>query len=153
MFLIGHAAVGVAIVAATNITNPVAAFGVGWLSHYLADFLPHGDEPMGEWAKKGNTIARFALMLLVDGSLFLAVFGWLTWRQGFSLPLTAAAAGSFIPDVMWGLEMVAKRKLWGPFTKFHSRNHNFFHPHLPAWVGLAWQGSATVLLWSWLFVR
>ncbi len=153
MFLVGHAAVGVAAVSALGITNPVAAFGVGWISHYLADFLPHGDEPVGEWTKKGNEILRFAGILAVDGSLFLAVFGYYSWTRGISIPLIAAAAGSFVPDVMWGLEMVAHRKLWGFMSKFHARNHNFFHPHLPAWVGLAWQSAATVLLWTWMMAR
>ena len=47
MFLAGHASVGIAITAALGVTNPAAAFALGWASHYLADFFPHGDEFRG----------------------------------------------------------------------------------------------------------
>ncbi len=153
MFLVGHAAVGVAAVSALGITNPVTAFGVGWFSHYVADFLPHGDEPVGEWAKKGNEIFRLAFILAFDGALFLGIFGSYIWTHGPSIPLAAAALGSFVPDIMWGTEKVVKRQLFGPLSRFHASNHNFFHPRIPVWVGLAWQGSVTVLLWTWLMLR
>jgi hypothetical protein len=145
MYLIGHAAVGMTL--AASVTNPVAAFGVGWLSHYLADFFPHGDEEVGEWTKKGNEVRRLMAIVSVDGTAALVAFAYLSSQRGFSLPLAAAALGSFVPDIMWGLEKVAKRKLFGFHEKFHYANHNFFDIHLPAWAGIPMQLSVAALLW------
>jgi len=153
MFLVGHASVGIAITTALGITNPAAAFALGWASHYLADFFPHGDEPIGAWAKKGNEVLRLFLLLVADGLVFLSVFAIYVVLHGWSWWAAAAAIGSFVPDIAWGLAMALRRALPGPFPlleKFHSRNHNFFHPHIPAWVGMAQQLFVAFLLWRWL---
>ncbi len=151
MYLVGHAAVGMTL--AAGVSNPVAAFGIGWLSHYLADFFPHGDEEVGEWTKKGNEVRRLMAIVAVDGAVALAAFSFMTARNGFSLPLAAAALGSFVPDVMWGLEKLAKRKLFGPHEKIHYANHNFFEIPLPAWAGVPLQLAVAAFLWWQLTVR
>ncbi len=150
MYLIGHAAVGASIVTALGVTNPTAAFCIGWASHYLADFFPHGDEPVGVWAKRGNEVYRLIAIAAVDGALFLAVFGFFTVRHGFDLVAAAAALGSFVPDVLWGLEKLFKKKLFGFHERFHFLNHNFFHIRLPLWLGIIFQLAVTTSLWWWL---
>ena len=151
MYLVGHAAVGILLASGTD--NPAAAFGIGWFSHYLADFVPHGDEAVGAWTKKGNEVRRLLAVVAVDGALFLAAFALLIAHRGFSAAVAAAALGSFVPDVLWGLEKVFKRRLFGPHQRFHDRNHNFFHLPIPLWLGLLLQGAATSGLWWHLIVR
>ncbi|HTM68672.1 MAG TPA: hypothetical protein VL426_05210 [Candidatus Binatia bacterium] len=151
MYLVGHAAIGMALASGTD--DPVLAFGIGWLSHYLADFVPHGDEPAGEWAKRGNEVKRLMVLLLVDGALFFAAFAWFTSRRGFHLAAATAALGSFVPDVLWGLGKVLKRPVFGPLEKFHNFNHNFFHVKLPLWFGLIGQAALAGSLWTWLTLR
>jgi hypothetical protein len=146
MFLIGHAAVGIALASVT--TNPAAAFGIGWLSHYLADFLPHGDEELGEWTKRGNEVLRLLAFVSVDGAIMLAALAAYFHIHGFSWPVLAAAFGSTTPDVMWGLEKLCKRKLFGFHERFHCRNHNFFQVRMPLAAGIAVQALVTSLLWS-----
>lgn len=153
MYLINHAAIGIALTSAIGATHPVAAFGVGWLSHYLADFFPHGDEQVGEWAKRKNEIPRILGVVAIDGVLFLAAFAWYTSAHGFSLSAAAAALGSFVPDIMWGLEKLAGRKLFGVFERLHTWNHNFFKIHIPMKAGIPLQIALAVALWSWLTLR
>ena len=148
MYLFGHAAVGMTIAAGTG--NPALAFGIGWLSHYLADFFPHGDEALGAWVKRGNEVKRLLVVLVPDATLVLTAFAWYTAHRGFSLAAAAAAAGSAVPDVLWGLEKVFKRKIFGPHEAFHGRNHNFFHMRMPFALGLAVQGAIAGALWGWL---
>lgn len=145
MFIVGHAAVGMTLAAAT--ANPALAFGIGWLSHYLADFFPHGDEDAGEWAKRGNEVRRLAFLLSIDGAILLAASAWFIAHRGFSWAPCLAVVGSAVPDVLWGLEKLFKRKLFGPHEKFHGRNHNFFHIRLPLWAGILLQAAVTAALW------
>lgn len=148
MYLIGHAAVGV--LAASITTNPAAAFGIGWLSHYVADFIPHGDEPLGEWAKRGNEVKRIGCIAALDLLILSAALSAYVAARGFTPWVLAAAAGSVVPDALWGLELVCKRKLFGPHHAFHHRNHNFFQVKLPLAVGLALQFAVTSGLWWWI---
>ncbi len=146
MFLIGHAAVGATIVQFAGIENPALAFGVGWLSHYVADFVPHGDEPVGKWTEGPHGLRRLLAIVALDGILLLLALGAVFARRGFSWAVLAASAGACVPDVLWGLEKLAGRKLFGPHGAFHFRNHNYFHVNLPLGVGLALQGAVTALL-------
>jgi hypothetical protein len=148
MYLVGHAAVGMTLAAGTG--NPALAFGIGWLSHYLADFFPHGDEAVGEWVRKGNEVRRLLVVLAPDAALFLAAFAWFSSQRGFSFTAAAAAVGSFVPDVLWGLEKVFKRKLFGRHDAFHGKNHNFFHARIPLAAGIALQAAVAGPLWAWL---
>lgn len=160
MQLVGHASVGIVLARAVGATNPVAAFFVGWFSHYVADFFPHGDEDVGAWTKKGNQVARFAGIVTIDGIVSLVAFvayamaNGANWQDLHSwqplLPSAFAAMGSFVPDVMWGTEMVFKRKLFGWFERLHSANHNFFHIHLPFRYGMPLQLAVAAVLWIWL---
>lgn len=148
MFLIGHAAVGATFVQLAGVENPVAAFGIGWLSHYLADFIPHGDEPVGKWTEGPGGTRKLFFLVAVDGCLLsLALAVVFLSRQDFSWVTLAAAAGACVPDGLWGLERLVGRKLFGPHGAFHFKNHNFFHIHLPLAVGLVLQALVTFFLW------
>jgi hypothetical protein len=151
MYLTGHAALG-AVLATAVTANPAAAFGIGWLSHYLADFFPHGDEGIGEWTKRGNEIARLFAVLAVDGAVLLMLYGFLVARHGFSWPVALAMAGSVTPDVMWGLEKLLKRKLFWKHEAFHAANHNHFHIRLSILDGLVAQTIVGGGLW-WMLLR
>ncbi len=152
MFLIAHAAAGAAL--ASSVDSPPAAFIIGWLSHYLVDLIPHGDEAVGEWTKKGNEVRRFGLVAGIDGLLLAGVLVWLfLGRGGVEWNVLAAAVGATVPDVMWGIEKVAGRTLFGAHRRFHHRIHNYFHVRMPTWLGLSFQAAFAALLWYWLFVR
>lgn len=148
MYLIGHAAVGVLMASGT--ANPAAAFGFGWLSHYLADFIPHGDEAVGEWTKRGNQVARLALIVAPDLAFIAAALAAYFGVHGFAPSVLAAAIGALVPDVLWGLEIFFKRKLFGPHHKFHDRNHNFFRWKIPFVYGLCLQAVLTIGMWRWI---
>lgn len=146
MFLTPHAAVGAAI--ATSLTgNPIISFGIGWLSHYLADSVPHGDERLGVWASKGDEVKRLLGITAIDAVIWIAVLSYVFLSAGFSSVILAAAVGSAVPDVMWGLEKVMKRELFGPLRRFHGWNHNFFRVNLPLWTGFIGQGIVTAVMW------
>lgn len=146
MYLTAHAAVG-GVIGAALTANPLLAFGCGWVSHYFVDFIPHGDEPAGEWTKKGNEVRRYLLLFGVDGLLLFMLYLAQVRTHGFSWPLAAAIVGSTVPDVLWGLEKLFRKKMFGPLRRLHSAVHNRLKIMLPTWLGLLVQ--AAVAGWFW----
>lgn len=150
MYLTAHAAVGIAMASTAAMTHPVGAFCVGWLSHYVADAVPHGDEPVGSWAKRGHRVRRIAAVFAVDAAVLGIVAVLYLFRAGFSWWAFAALVGSAVPDVMWGIEMVAGRTLFGFHGRLHTANHNLPDIRLPLWAGLVLQGIVAGGLWWWV---
>ncbi len=151
MFLIGHTAVGILLAESFGADSPVAAFGVGWMSHYLMDAIPHGDEQVGKWARTKDRIRRLTMIECVDGLLIAIAAGLFFWRHGFSWSFSAALVGACVPDVMWGLEAVLGRELFGPLCRFHERVHNLLKYRLPLAVGFTYQAIVTIFVW-WLVI-
>lgn len=151
MFLTGHAAVGVLLAKATGTNNPVVAFGLGWASHYLADFFPHGDEEIGAWTKRGgHEIRRLLFVVGIDSIILLCAFTAYTLAKGFSLIMAAAIVGSAVPDVIWGLDKLRKKPMAPILEKFHDRNHNYIDIRMTAKAGLLLQSVVTTALWAYL---
>jgi hypothetical protein len=150
MFLTGHAAVGLVATVWTN--NPTIGFFVGWLSHYAADAVPHGDEDLGEWAKGPHELRRLALAMALDLSVLALAYWLLTDRFGWRLDHALVIFGACLPDFMWGFERLVGRRLFGPLQVWHHRNHNRWQVRIPAWLGVPLQLAATAGLW-WLVLR
>ncbi|MBI3114931.1 MAG: hypothetical protein HYZ09_00350 [Candidatus Kerfeldbacteria bacterium] len=106
MYLTTHAAVGVLI--AQQTTNPWLAFFGAFLSHYVLDFVPHGDENLGPEDFSDETIrawveqkkGRIILLGIIDFTgIALLVFGL---SQTIQLPtfnlLLLGIIGSILPD-------------------------------------------------------
>ncbi len=150
MYLTAHAAAG-AVAAGILTGDPIVAFGIGWLSHYAVDFIPHGDEAAGEWTKKGNEVRRYLVLFGIDGAILATLFLTLIATRGSSWVTAAAVVGSTVPDVMWGMEKVLKKRLFGPLRTFHSAVHNRLRVMLPTWLGLLVQAVFAGWFWSRLF--
>ena len=151
MYLTAHAAAGAAA-AGLLTANPLVAFGLGWLSHYVVDFIPHGDEAAGEWVSRGNEVRRLTLLFSIDALVLAALVAAQVMARGFSWVTLAAAAGSTVPDVLWGLEKLFGRRLFGPLQQLHGRVHNALGLRLPTWLGLAFQACFAGWFWYRLIV-
>lgn len=102
MFLTTHAAAGIAI--STLSANPLAVFGFSFLSHFILDFIPHGDENLyhdDEW----KTRRRYRRVLLINALDLGALTGLVIWAvtqanaPGGQL-LTIGILGSILPDFL-----------------------------------------------------
>ncbi|MDD5251908.1 MAG: hypothetical protein PHT12_04730 [Patescibacteria group bacterium] len=148
MFLTVHAAIGSAAVLAVWPSAPTpVAFVIGWGLHYVGDFVPHGDEKLGEWAKRGSVVKRMALASGIDGLVLLFVMAVMIARLKWNWIAVASAAGSCVPDVLWGLEEIFGRKLFGSHRYWHHRIHFASGIRLPLWLGFSFQFSLAVVLW------
>ena len=128
-------------------SNPFLAFFWGWLSHYLADSLPHVDYNLNSLSDKGavkvarrkkiSDYARVGLDALI-GSL---ISYWLIWPENWYQVFywMAVVAGGVIPDFLHYVNDILEIKIPVFLTKFHEGVHTKIklrHTH-PYWGGLA----------------
>lgn len=128
MFLTVHAAAGVAI--GTFVPNVPLAFGLGLLSHFLLDRVPHYDPPMAPGTAKDGVLRhpvfrRFMAIAAVD----LALAAMLTTVLAKSLPhiawinLAAGAFGGVLPDLLFGLYRLTNNRWLAIYNRWHEANH------------------------------
>lgn len=96
MFITTHAAVGAII--AQHTSSPWLAFLLSFLSHFILDFIPHGDQSLSE---KGLN-KKLVLVSLID---FLGLIGFLFFVYKFvevsNLTVVLfAILGSITPDLI-----------------------------------------------------
>jgi len=137
MFLTPHAATGIYI--GSQIPNAWLAFLFGFISHLLLDFIPHGDESLGE---RWNGKIKVYHLALISG-LDMIVVGLLTYYliANRIVPLTPAVlaglAGSILPDYIWGLHEITKDKVTGWISSnILSACHHLLPVRLPLKVGV-----------------
>lgn len=146
MFLTAHAAVGIVI--SQHVDKPLDIFLLGLASHFILDFIPHGDERLfkdEEW-KVQKKYKRVVLFTLGDFVLLGAIIAFLygTADLPTSARLTAGILGSIFPDVVshflpffheklnwlavvrW-LHTALKKAQFGRFLTIHNKLHVFLH--------------------------
>jgi hypothetical protein len=121
MFLTVHGAVGLA--ASQYFANPLLAFLVGFILHYVFDIIPHGDTRVSK--KYWNPI-HITLAGLIDISILFSLILLYIWHKGQLLPSNQIMAilGSILPDLIQFLYFFCpKNKLMTKINNFHE----FFH--------------------------
>lgn len=166
MFLTGHAVVGMTIGYATG--DPITAFFTGWLSHYLFDVIPHGDEIQF----KGIDVRGMAQLALVDhavASVVAALF-LLTTSMDITWAVLLGAIGAVLPDWLMAVYKLTE-SIWGarwingnvkhaafymhraiaPLQEFHNWCHyNVIRGEIPFWLGISYQIVLLGGIWWWL---
>jgi hypothetical protein len=145
MFLSTHALAGIII--SQHVHSVPVAFGLGVLSHYILDMIPHGDERLADWVRK-KPFRRFALTFLTDMA-FLGLFIFTVHVKGeWPTPNVALAAiiGAMLPDLIWAFYDAYRnflmrhfpnaRKIIQDVTRLesffshHERLHRWFHAYI-----------------------
>ncbi len=98
MYLTVHATIGALI--ATQTHNPALAFAGGFVSHFIFDFIPHGDERVGEMITSHK--AQFIFVASVDLALTVCLTALILAIAGDISPqhfvLLAGIVGAVLPD-------------------------------------------------------
>lgn len=130
MVSFGHSAVGTLVgLAAYQMApqdNPASlylySFGLGVLSHYICDFIPHG-----HFIPQKNFKKKIIWVIIFDLGLSILIFSALAFLNfGFStkfLTVLFGIAGAQIPDVFDGLMHIGflqKKGLLGFENRFHN---------------------------------
>lgn len=125
MFLTVHAASGLFI--GSQVYSPWLAFIVGFIAHWILDFIPHGDEHLIDRRQLTEKQLKWKLFYgaAIDTVVIIILFYLLTGSG--ALVLTPAVLwgmlGAVAPDYLWGLHKVTHIRILKPLHKIH----NYFH--------------------------
>lgn len=142
MFLLVHATVGA--LAGNTVGQPILGpaapaigFAGGFVSHFVIDMIPHGDEAIGRIFADHRHAKWLAALAIFDGMSALCVIAILaiTGQYTNALAAVAGAIGGMLPDIMVGVSELRHKKLWPKFLKFHDTNHARLNYEVRPWVG------------------
>jgi len=139
MYLTVHAAAGAAV--GQFMPNVWAAFAAGFVSHFILDMIPHGDENIQHWKFFRTKLRRTIAAALIDFAVLLATFCyWLTTNTVEQIPgIMYGAAGSILPDALWGLHELTGSPLLKWYRALHSATHRVIAKKLTILQGFAIQ--------------
>lgn len=146
MFLTVHATAGAIIGQSTG--NIWLGLIVGFISHYLLDIIPHGDDVF-LYDKFNFTQKDVELVIkvgLVDGLIMTILFAFLYWQGTITLtlPILAAVGGSIFPDFLSGLYFLTRHPWLKGYHSWHSDLHGILKLRVSFWPGFFIQ---LVTLW------
>jgi len=124
MYLTVHAAAGAAV--GQFIPNVWIAFLAGFISHFILDMIPHGDENIQHWKFFNTKLRRTIAAALIDFGVLIAFsVYWLSTNQIAQIPgIMYGAAGAVLPDALWGFHELTGSKLLDWYRKLHNAAHH-----------------------------
>jgi len=134
MYLTVHAAAGLWL--ATYTANPIVAFFLGLISHFILDAIPHGDEHVGHGLlTRWHAIKRLVGATTIDGIIlvFFTLIYIATTPAANTTIVLASLAGAILPDLLWGIYLLIPFRALRWYYNFHSSIHN------PARHKMHWQ--------------
>lgn len=155
MFVTTHVAIG-ALVGA-SFPSRALAFVLGFISHFLVDMIPHGDEHMLDGYKSGNKVRRAIAYVTVDAvaAIYVLMLILGSTPEAVSPFVKWGIAGSVLPDVLVAIYEATKFKpFFRKFTAWHHRNHHHIigkyrkGRDIPFRWGVAYQVLAAIFLIS-----
>lgn len=124
MFLSVHTCAG-AIIGRFS-PNPVIAFVLGIISHFIMDLIPHGDLKIYDRYKRGRYVRHALAITLLDGigAIYIAMLILIgNNRFGSEINIAAGIAGAILPDVFTVFYEITKSRFLRCIHAFHFRIH------------------------------
>jgi hypothetical protein len=127
MFITPHTSAALWI--STKITDPVLAFILGVVSHFIFDIIPHGDEKLDEHITDKKEKFKYVVRIAFVDMTLAAILVYFFVSHGPVVDpyvLYPAVLGTWLPDIAWiGIEYLKLTKLYW-YVHFHGKVHNFF---------------------------
>jgi len=127
MTLTTHATLGAVIGHGTG--NPLLAFVLAFISHFLIDMVPHGDTGLADNYKIHKRRRKTALAYVTVDAVVAIVFVLLivnTRSLGSLETFTWGIIGGVLPDLIVGVYEITKTPLLRWFNRLHFFFHDFF---------------------------
>ncbi len=144
MYQIVHGMAGVAI--GSRLGNPILAFVLGIVSHFILDAIPHDSVEARDWENNGSDkfVKKVALEAMID--LWALLILLLVMQEGLKIYLDysmlAGLIGGVLPDYVWGLTELFKIKNQAllKFKTWHTKIHTLIFKQ----IYIPWKYTATI---------
>lgn len=150
MFITIHALVG-ALIGEQLPNAPVWAFVLAFVSHFIADIIPHGDSKLYKGYVSGSKMRRAVAYVTFDG--IAALLGTLvlfnTKFIDHRLAISLGILGGVLPDLLVAICELLRIKQLRWFYKFHFFFHNLIisrRGDIPLGVGITLQIAILALV-------
>jgi len=166
MFITSHVLTGVFI--SQKVSSPWWVFLISLISHFILDFIPHGDELIAQWREQKNPKRRTLFVVTIDLFTSIAFILIILANTGEpqSLLLLAGIVGSILPDMISHVlcptgsyflrghhsikEFIRKynplKPLIIPHNNLHNLLHNPFKKIMPVKIGIIFQMTFNLFL-------
>lgn len=108
------------------IGNPIIAFFVGIVIHFILDAIPHYDT-----TDKGKFTPRQIALIVIDGFIALGIFGVIFFEKGVNISFIAGAFGGIFPDILDNVPFWQKCFRGTSFGKAFHKFHKAVHAKQP----------------------
>lgn len=153
MFVTTHATIGALVGVA--VPGRGLAFVLGFLSHFLLDMIPHGDEHMLEGYKSGAKVRRAIAYVMIDAiaAVYVTLLLISGAPEGTAAIVKWGIIGSVLPDLLVAVfELTKIKPFFRRFTAWHHKNHHHIigkyrkGRDIPFKWGVAYQVVAAIFL-------
>jgi len=145
MFLTVHAATGIVI--GQNISNPLLAFLIGFIIHYIFDIIPHGDTKVPKKYKNPIHIATAGLADLIILTAFI-IFLFIIKIELLTPSILLAMLGSMLPDFLQAFYYIYRKTIFIKTQRIHEFLHDLISKkyEINFYLGLLFQISLLIFL-------
>lgn len=127
MFITPHTSAALWI--STRITDPILAFILGVVSHFVLDMIPHGDEKLADHVEgKKEKFIYLMKVSFIDTMLAVLLIYFFVSHGPIVNPyvLYSAVFGTWLPDVAWIVIEYFKLTKFYWYIIYHGKLHNLF---------------------------
>lgn len=142
MLISVHTAVGAVI--GENLSNPLLAFVLGFISHFILDMIPHGDEQLVKAYRQNfkNRGMLYLIILDIISTIILVLLLFFFHKVNFTAVVIWGIIGAILPDFMAAIYEVTQKHFrrvhWLHYWT-HDRFNKKFNWSLPLKLGLIGQ--------------
>ncbi|MBT4516832.1 MAG: hypothetical protein HOC78_02965 [Candidatus Komeilibacteria bacterium] len=127
MFITAHTSAALWI--STRITDPILAFILGIVSHFIFDMIPHGDESLADHVEGKRAKFLYEMRVAFIDTILAVVLIYFFVSHGPVVNpyvLYPAVLGTWLPDIAWiAIEHFKLTKFYW-YIVYHGKLHNFF---------------------------
>lgn len=154
MFLTTHALIG-ALIGIKLSGHAFLAFIFGFISHFIIDAIPHGDEKLFVLNKTRDRVGSKGKLYSIIGfdcflTILLLIFATYYRHPETPVAIIFGVLGSTVPDLLWGMHEQWGFKILHKYHDFHLFFHKIIKRDISFKKGVIIQIAVLIVFLKWI---